>query len=374
MVRPFSKKSSPRNPELAEVQTGQSQRLHKVLAMAGLGSRRDMEKLIEAGRVSVNGIIAQTGAAVLASDIVRVDGRPLRLDFTPDWPEVLLYHKPEGEIVTQDDPENRATVFEKLPRLKRGKWIAIGRLDINTSGLLIFTSSGELANRFMHPRYEVEREYAVRILGELSEAQLLQLTQGVELEDGLASFDTIYPQGGEGVNHWYQVILREGRNREVRRLFEAIGFQVSRLMRVRFGPIALPPRVKRGQMLKLSQKEVLKLLEWAGLPIPRVPFKQLTQREKDKQSTVFMPKVRKQRASVLDRQPRTFDENSEQRPPRVVSRSHFEGEQKRPTKSTSYPTNKEKPADGFVERKKSTTFKRDKAKDSQLAKSRRRRS
>lgn len=324
MVRPFTKKATSLQEQEVSATSGHSQRLHKVLAMAGLGSRRDMEKLIEAGRVSVNGIVAQTGAAVLPSDIVRVDGRPLRLNLTPEWPEVLLYHKPEGEIVTQDDPEKRATVFEKLPRLKHGKWIAIGRLDINTSGLLIFTSSGELANRFMHPRYEVEREYAVRILGELTEGQLLQLTQGVELEDGVASFDTIYPQGGEGANHWYQVILREGRNREVRRLFEAIGFQVSRLMRVRFGSIALPPRVKRGQMLKLSQKEVAKLLEWAGLPVPRIPFKQLTQREKDKQSTVFMPKVRKQRLSLLDRDPTiqntTSNEYKAERPPREFVR------------------------------------------------------
>jgi 23S rRNA pseudouridine2605 synthase len=175
---------------------------------------------------------------------------------------------------------------------------------MNTSGLLIFTNSGELANRFMHPRYEVEREYAVRIFGELTEEQMAMLTQGIELEDGPAAFDSISAQGGEGANHWYQVILREGRNREVRRLFEAFQLPVSRLMRVRFGPVNLPPRVKRGQMLKLEQKQVVDLLEWAGLEAPKAPLRQLSQREKDKATTVFMPKVRKQRLSALDRVPR----------------------------------------------------------------------
>ncbi len=281
-----------------------AQRLHKLLALAGFGSRRDMEKLIEAGRVSVNGQLAHVGAAVTEQDVVRVDGRPVRLSFEPELPQVLLYHKPEGELVSTDDPEGRATVFSKLPRIKQGKWIAIGRLDMNTSGLLIFTSSGELANRFMHPRYEVEREYAVRILGELTEGQLLQLTQGIELEDGVANFESIYPTGGEGANKWYQVVIKEGRNREVRRMFEALHLPVSRLMRVRFGPIALPSRVKRGQMLKLEQKEVVKLLEWAELPVPKKPLKQLSPREKDKATAVFTAKVRKQRGSVLDKAPR----------------------------------------------------------------------
>ena len=214
--------------------------------------------------------------------MVRLDSRPLKLPFEAELPQVLIYHKPEGEIVSQDDPEGRASVFDKLPKVKHGKWIAIGRLDMNTSGLLIFTTSGELANHFMHPRYEVEREYAVRIFGELTEGQMAQLTEGIELEDGPASFDSIRAQGGEGANHWYQVILREGRNREVRRLFEAFQLPVSRLMRVRFGPVNLPPRVKRGTMLKLEQKEVVGLLEWAGLPVPSAPLKQLSQREKDK--------------------------------------------------------------------------------------------
>ncbi len=286
-----------------------TQRLHKLLAMQGLGSRRDMEELIASGRVTVNGEIAKVGAGVTQYDIVRIDSRPIRMSFEAELPQVLIYHKPEGEIVSQDDPEGRATVFDKLPKIKHGKWIAIGRLDMNTSGLLIFTNSGDLANRFMHPRYEVEREYAVRIFGELTDEQMAMLTQGIELEDGPAAFDSISAQGGEGANHWYQVILREGRNREVRRLFEAFQLPVSRLMRVRFGPVNLPPRVKRGQMLKLEQKTVVDLMEWAGLEVPKTPLRQLNQREKDKATTVFMPKVRKQRGSFLNRKPPELGED-----------------------------------------------------------------
>jgi 23S rRNA pseudouridine2605 synthase len=281
-----------------------TQRLHKLLALAGLGSRREMEKLIEAGRVTVNGQIAQVGAAVTSEDVVRVDSRPVRLPFNPELPQVLIYHKPDDEIVSADDPEGRASVFDKLPRIKGAKWIAIGRLDINTSGLLIFTTSGELANRFMHPRYEVEREYAVRVFGELTEEQMQMLTQGIELEDGPAAFDSIVAQGGEGANHWYQVTLKEGRNREVRRLFEAFQLPVSRLMRVRFGPVSLPSRVKRGTMLKLEPKQVVELMEWAGLDVPQTPHKQLSKHEKDKATAVFTPKVRKRRGSVLAHPPK----------------------------------------------------------------------
>ncbi|MFD1121755.1 23S rRNA pseudouridine(2605) synthase RluB [Methylophilus flavus] len=275
-------------------------RLHKLLALAGFGSRRDMETLIESGRITINGQVALVGAIVNEQDIVRLDSRILHLPFEPELPQILLYHKPEGELVSQDDPEGRATVFDKLPKIKQGKWIAIGRLDMNTSGLLIFTNSGELANHFMHPRYEVEREYAVRILGELTEDQLAQLKQGIELEDGPANFESIHASGGEGVNKWYQVVIKEGRNREVRRLFEAFHLPVSRLMRVRFGPINLPPRLKRGTMLKLEQKQVVGILEWAGLPVPHKPLKQLSPREKDRATSVFVPKVRKQRRSLLE--------------------------------------------------------------------------
>ncbi len=326
MARPFKQQrdlhAAPRRPKthfkkletdengLSVTPSEPTQRLHKLLATQGLGSRRDMEELIASGRVTVNGEIAKLGAGVKQYDVVRIDSRPVRLQFEAELPQILIYHKPEGEIVSQVDPEGRPSVFDKLPKIKHGKWIAIGRLDMNTSGLLIFTNSGDLANRFMHPRYEVEREYAVRIFGELTEEQMSLLTQGIELEDGPAAFDSISSQGGEGANHWYQVILREGRNREVRRLFEALHMPVSRLMRVRFGPVNLPPRVKRGQMLKLEQKQVVDLLEWAGLEVPKTPLRQLNQREKDKVTTVFTAKVRKQRGSVLNRVPRESTEGS----------------------------------------------------------------
>lgn len=314
MARPFKAPKSPIRPprpvapaplagdEAAEATPAarEGQRLHKLLAMAGFGSRRDMETLIETGRITINGQVAQVGAVVTEYDVVRLDSRILHLPFEAELPQVLLYHKPEGEIVSQDDPEGRATVFDKLPRIKQGKWIAVGRLDMNTSGLLIFTNSGELANRFMHPRYEVEREYAVRILGELTEDQIAQLKHGIELEDGPANFESIYASGGEGANKWYQVVIKEGRNREVRRLFEAFHLPVSRLMRVRFGPINLPPRLKRGTMLKLEQKQVVSLLEWAELPVPRKPLKQLSPHDRDRATRVFTPKVRKQRRSLLD--------------------------------------------------------------------------
>lgn len=266
------------------------QRLQKVLALSGFGSRRDMEALIESGRVTVNGEPAKIGMTVSSSDIVRIDRRAVRLQTEPQLPRVLIYHKLEGEIVSQDDPEKRASVFDKLPHIRGAKWVSIGRLDINTSGLIMFTTSGELANHFMHPRYEVEREYAVRVMGELTEGQMLQLTQGIELDDGVAAFDVIQDRGGEGSNHWYQVVLREGKNREVRRLFEALGFMVSRLMRVRFGPVNLPPRLKRGQMLALEDKEVRELLEWAELPVPRAQQRQLTAREKEQAGKPFRPK------------------------------------------------------------------------------------
>ena len=268
------------------------QRLQKVLALSGLGSRRDMEALIESGRVTVNGVVATLGVSITANDVVRLDRRPLRLQAEPQLPKILLYHKQEGEIVSQDDPEKRASVFDKLPRIRGAKWVSVGRLDINTSGLMIFTTSGELANRLMHPRYEVEREYAVRVMGQLSEGQLLQLTQGVELEDGIANFDLIQDKGGEGANHWYQVVLREGRNREVRRLFEVIGLMVSRLMRVRFGPVSLPSRLKRGQMLAMEDKDVRELLEWAELAIPKSPQRQMSARERDQAGRPFTPKVK----------------------------------------------------------------------------------
>jgi 23S rRNA pseudouridine2605 synthase len=239
-----------------------SQKLQKVLAQAGVGSRRLMEDWIADGKITVNGAVATTGTRVLPSDVIRIGRRVIRQAGTHRVPRVLLYHKPEGEIVSHDDPEGRASVFEKLPALRGAKWVAVGRLDYNTSGLLIFTTSGELANRMMHPRFSVEREYAVRIVGQLKPEQLRKLEQGIALSDGLAKCESVQDEGGEGTNHWYRIVLKEGRNRVVRRMFEALGLTVSRLMRVRFGVVALPPRLKRGQVSALPAGEVKELLEW----------------------------------------------------------------------------------------------------------------
>ncbi len=243
----------------------QGEKLQKVLAQAGFGSRRAMEEWIAAGRVSVNGEPATLGMRVLPGDMVKSAHRTIRVGEREQTVRVLLYHKPEGEIVSRDDPEKRATVFDKLPRLRGQKWIAIGRLDFNTSGLLIFTTSGKLANRLMHPSFEVEREYAVRVQGIMTDERVKQaLSEGVELEDGPVTFEKLEDHGGEGFNHWYHVILKEGRNRIVRRAFDALGLPVSRLIRVRFGIINLPPRLKRGTMAELGEGEIEQVMEWVG--------------------------------------------------------------------------------------------------------------
>ncbi len=308
------------------------ERLHKVLAQSGHGSRRDMEILIASGRVLVNGIVASAGVQVGPGDVVLVDHRHVKLSYSPEFPRVLLYHKPEGEIVTTSDPGNRITVFDNLPRVENGKWLAIGRLDFNTSGLLIFTTNGELANRMTHPRFEIEREYAVRILGELTEEQKHSLLAGINIDDNigngadvddddrdadshqqhdsyqehadadvdiidgeegngngniqshedtgsaLARFASIEARGGEGANHWYHVVIKEGRNREVRRMFETLGLTVSRLMRVRFGKVELPPRLLRGKILELDPQQVKDLLVWAGVPIEGMELPRATQK------------------------------------------------------------------------------------------------
>jgi len=243
------------------------ERLQKALAQAGLGSRREMEEWISAGRITVNGEVATLGMRVVEDDVVRVDQRIVRIKAPNEsMPRVLLYHKQEGEIVSRDDPENRTSVFDKLPKVRGMKWIAIGRLDYNTSGLLIFTSSGDLANRLMHPRFEVEREYAVRVQGSMTEEQMkLMLKDGIMLEDGPVKFEKLLDEGGEGYNHWYRLILKEGRNRVVRRTFEALGLPVSRLMRVRFGIVNLPPRLKRGMLAELGPVEVNAILDWVGM-------------------------------------------------------------------------------------------------------------
>ena len=244
---------------------GEDHKLQKLLAEAGLGSRRDMEEAITAGRVSVNGKTATLGQRITRRDVVRVDGKPIRLKNGREAPEVLIYHKPTGEIVSHDDPEGRPAVFDSLPPPKSGRWVAVGRLDFNTEGLLILTNSGDLANRLMHPRYEVEREYSVRVVGELTDDQTDMLLDGVELEDGPARFMKLdegeFSDEGPGVNRWYRVMIREGRNREVRRMFEKVGVMVSRLIRTRFGPISLPRGLRRGQARPLTPLEVKDLLK-----------------------------------------------------------------------------------------------------------------
>lgn len=227
------------------------------MAAAGHGSRREIEGWIGAGRVLVNGATAKLGDRAQASDRIELDGQRLAVKAATAAPRVLLYHKPDGEMVTRSDPEGRPTVFQRLPPIPGGKWVAVGRLDINTAGLLLFTDSGELANRLMHPRYEVEREYAVRVLGALGPEERQQLLAGVALEDGMARFDRLEAsRGAEGANRWYRVTLREGRNREVRRLFETIGRKVSRLLRVRYGPVELPRDLRPGQCIELDEKSV----------------------------------------------------------------------------------------------------------------------
>jgi 23S rRNA pseudouridine2605 synthase len=244
----------------------QTDKLHKVLADAGIGSRRDMEELIVAGRVSVNGQPAHVGQRILPSDQIRINGKPLNTRRQAGRvPRVVLYHKPSGEIVTQDDPEGRPTVFEKLPKVSGGGWVAVGRLDFNTEGLLLLTTSGELANRLMHPRFEVEREYAIRLLGELSQEQRERLLAGVDLEDGPARFARLEDAGGQGANHWYRAVIAEGRNREVRRMCEAVGLQVSRLIRIRYGSVQLPRALARGRFQELAPAWVEAWLHDLGL-------------------------------------------------------------------------------------------------------------
>jgi 23S rRNA pseudouridine2605 synthase len=229
-----------------------SEKLQKVLARAGIGSRRQIEQWIAEQRISVDGVIAKIGARVTGNEKITLDGKDVRV--TPAAAQntrLLLYHKPEGEICSRSDPEGRPTVFDHLPRLPGGRWISIGRLDINTSGVLLFTNDGELANRLMHPKYEVEREYAVRILGEVTPDMLMRLEKGVRLDDGMAKFLQVVDAGGTGANHWYHVMVREGKNRLVRRLWESQGAKVSRLIRIRFGSITLPRSLRMGHCIEI---------------------------------------------------------------------------------------------------------------------------
>lgn len=241
------------------------EKLQKVLARAGFGSRRQLEEWIRAGRIAVNGRIAQLGDRVSGTDRITIDGRAMAAQPHAPHRRVLAYHKPVGEVCTRDDPDGRPTIFEHLPRLRSGRWITVGRLDINTSGLLLLTNDGDLANRLMHPSHRVEREYAVRVLGEVGPDILERLTRGVELDDGPARFDALRDAGGAGVNHWYHVTLHEGRNREVRRLWESQGVAVSRLMRVRYGPVVLRRGLRAGHWEELPAREVSALLIAVGI-------------------------------------------------------------------------------------------------------------
>jgi len=250
-----------------------TEKLQKVLARAGFGSRRQIERWIEEGRITVDNAPATLGARVSPDQTIRVDGRQVPTHVFQSKPRILIYHKPEGEVCTRSDPQGRPTVFEKLPKLRGARWIAIGRLDFNTSGLLLFTTDGELANRLMHPSHEIEREYAVRVLGKVDDDMLARLKQGVMLEDGPAHFEAIKEAGGAGANRWFHVVLREGRNREVRRLWEAVGVKVSRLIRVRFGPIPLPPHFHAGRTIDLDEEASAVLYDSVGLKPPAAPKK-----------------------------------------------------------------------------------------------------
>lgn len=246
----------------------QQPKLHKVLAQAGMGSRVEMEALIAQGRITVNDRPAHTGQRVQYGDQIKINGKPVRLRIAPQATRVLAYHKLAGEMVTHSDPQNRPTVFRKLPPLAHGKWQAVGRLDLNTEGLLLLTNSGDLANRLMHPRYGLEREYAVRILGALAEEERARLLAGVRLEDGEAAFGSIQDGGGEGVNQWYRVTISEGRNREVRRMMEAVGHAVSRLIRIRYGSVVLMRGLRRGAWYELPPGDVQRLMAEAGMESP----------------------------------------------------------------------------------------------------------
>lgn len=272
-VQILRKKPAPLQKKVIEespMPTLAPERIQKVLSRGGLGSRREIERWIEEKRLTVNSNPVTLGQSLKVGDYLELNGRVVHWEkFTYQPTKVLIYNKPVGEVVTRHDPENRPTVFNHLPKLSVGRWIAVGRLDINTSGLLLVTNNGELANRLMHPSTQLEREYAVRILGEVADSSLELLRQGVELEDGLAKFEDIQFFAGEGANKWYHVVVNEGRNRLVRRLWESQQLVVSRLMRVRYGPIMLPERVRAKEVYELNAKELAVLMEFAGLAVEK---------------------------------------------------------------------------------------------------------
>ncbi|MDH4051942.1 MAG: rRNA pseudouridine synthase, partial [Rubrivivax sp.] len=278
-------------------------KLHKVLAQAGVGSRRDLEQMIEEGRITVNGEPAHTGQRISFGDRVSVDGAPIRVRIAPPKARVLAYHKPAGEVVSHDDPQQRPTVFRRLPRLAQGKWQSVGRLDINTEGLLLFTNSGDLANQLMHPRFGIEREYAVRSLGVLDEEQRQRLLDGVEVDGQRAAFKSITDGGGEGANHWYRVVITEGRNREVRKLFDAVGHAVSRLIRIRYGSVVLPRGLKRGVWVDLDDADV-KSLRRQATPADAAPRREARSDDGDRKGRRGRKRGRGEGGERAERGPR----------------------------------------------------------------------
>ena len=263
--------AGPDRPSSAPAEEGTSERIQKRLAAAGVGSRRTVDQWVAEGRVRVNGRVAAAGTRIRSGDRVRIDGRRVFVPPAADTCRLLLYHKPPGEVTTRRDPEGRRTVFESLPRLRSERWVAVGRLDINTSGLILFATLGELAHRLMHPRYRMEREYAVRVLGRVDADMIRNLRRGVALDDGPARFLDIEEEGGEGANRWFRVVLEEGRNREVHRLWESQGVRVSRLIRVRFGPVRLPSRLPAGAFMDVPDRERAALFETVELEDPGPP-------------------------------------------------------------------------------------------------------
>lgn len=293
-----SPKTPAKHPEPLVARGVPGEKLQKVLARTGLGSRREMERWIEEGRVAVNGKVARLGDRVDAGDRISVDGQALEAGPEQDV-RCILYHKPPGQVCSRNDPEGRPTVFERLPAIKSGRWISIGRLDFNTSGLLLFTTDGELANRLMHPSSQIEREYMVRVMGDVTPQALEHMLEGVMLEDGIARFTDIQDGGGDGVNRWFYVVLMEGRNREVRRLWESQGLTVSRLKRVRYGEVFIPSRVKQGQWTEMDQAEVKSLYRMAGLPPKKI--KRGTVRERETMERQFGKRTGRGAASKRSR-------------------------------------------------------------------------
>lgn len=277
------------------------ERVQKMLSRMGFGSRREIERWIEQGRVKINGRTCELGDRVDPGDRVQVDGRRvIAREQKPEATRVIMYHKREGEVCTRSDPEGRPTVFKALPRAGRARWVSVGRLDLNTSGLLLFTTNGELANRLMHPKHAIEREYAVRINGTVTREHLEQLRSGIMLEDGQARFDDIQDGGGEGANHWYYVVIREGRKREVRRLWEAVGVRVSRLIRVRYGNIIMPKSLRKGQVRDLDAEAITQLGASVGLELelraqPTVKKRAPARRKKVLRKKAAMAAPRKKR-------------------------------------------------------------------------------